>query len=602
MEDLKKIQEFFSKPLEENVDKKYSDFLVALRDSGVTNMFGAGPYLQAEFGLDKREAREILANWMRSFGESLNENVHVEAFKLEKALKGMGHDVKVKAVDDFGKNVFEIYFNNPADADDDSIFYDAKKLGYDNVRVFANPQESLTENEDPIIVKYFKRGDEYFQILVKYEKPVGFTTALGSRTALGQQNDQNEAAAQKRIKTIVNNLKADFDLDEIFVEKGQVAGRYYINATSGDFVDMDVNDLEKYGSALNEGKAYKTVTDKDGNTFKPNKKYKTQYGIAKFIKFSPDNKTIHLKSDEKGLIKTSVDNAKNMELVGDVNEDTQSELEKGKFSNENATELNSLNSLHKKIEKYYGRKLEPSQITTMLGKDNYIANLLSKYKKLSNESVNENKPVTAEASKGALNYFSDLKYEYQKAFRYLDVEEREEYKQLVKDFFSRLQIDNKVRAVGLDEYNTGIYYKDEKTQDRAKEASKSALGKVKDFIKKVIKEEEITVDDATEFKLNLKHLLDKHVVKEEEGYSQFLKTDDNPEGKTKGLDTATMNKILMNVIKDLDELKQLGEGVIEEELCPKGKAYIKKRQAAGEKSSAYLSGRAVKVCKGQMKG
>jgi len=41
---------------------------------------------------------------------------------------------------------------------------------------------------------------------------------------------------------------------------------------------------------------------------------------------------------------------------------------------------------------------------------------------------------------------------------------------------------------------------------------------------------------------------------------------------------------------------------INEELCPAGKAYIKKRQAAGEKSSAYLSGRAVKVCKGQMSG
>ena len=35
---------------------------------------------------------------------------------------------------------------------------------------------------------------------------------------------------------------------------------------------------------------------------------------------------------------------------------------------------------------------------------------------------------------------------------------------------------------------------------------------------------------------------------------------------------------------------------------PKGKAYIAKRKRAGEKSSAYLSGRAVKVCKGQMKG
>ena len=41
---------------------------------------------------------------------------------------------------------------------------------------------------------------------------------------------------------------------------------------------------------------------------------------------------------------------------------------------------------------------------------------------------------------------------------------------------------------------------------------------------------------------------------------------------------------------------------INEELCAKGKAYIAKRKRAGEKSSAYLSGRAVKVCKGQMKG
>jgi hypothetical protein len=54
--------------------------------------------------------------------------------------------------------------------------------------------------------------------------------------------------------------------------------------------------------------------------------------------------------------------------------------------------------------------------------------------------------------------------------------------------------------------------------------------------------------------------------------------------------------------KKFQEAIKLSEGVIEEELCPKGKAYIKRRKAAGEKSSAYLSGRAVKVCKGLMSG
>ena len=48
-----------------------------------------------------------------------------------------------------------------------------------------------------------------------------------------------------------------------------------------------------------------------------------------------------------------------------------------------------------------------------------------------------------------------------------------------------------------------------------------------------------------------------------------------------------------------DQIKETIKRVVEE-LCAKGKAYRRKRMAAGEKSSAYLSGRAVKVCKGQM--
>ena len=54
------------------------------------------------------------------------------------------------------------------------------------------------------------------------------------------------------------------------------------------------------------------------------------------------------------------------------------------------------------------------------------------------------------------------------------------------------------------------------------------------------------------------------------------------------------------------ELKELiREQIFEElteELCAKGKAYVKRRKAAGEKHGAYLMGRAVKVCKGQMSG
>lgn len=55
-----------------------------------------------------------------------------------------------------------------------------------------------------------------------------------------------------------------------------------------------------------------------------------------------------------------------------------------------------------------------------------------------------------------------------------------------------------------------------------------------------------------------------------------------------------MNKNIKNIIQET-----IFE-VLNEELCARGKAYIKARKAAGEKSSAYLSGRAVKVCKGQI--
>lgn len=49
-------------------DKKYYEYLDGLRESGVTNMFGAAPYLLNQFHeLDKALARKVLADWMETF-------------------------------------------------------------------------------------------------------------------------------------------------------------------------------------------------------------------------------------------------------------------------------------------------------------------------------------------------------------------------------------------------------------------------------------------------------------------------------------------------------------------------------------------------------
>lgn len=45
------------------------DYLNALRDSGITNMFGATPYVQRVFDVPRKEATDLLVEWMESFRE-----------------------------------------------------------------------------------------------------------------------------------------------------------------------------------------------------------------------------------------------------------------------------------------------------------------------------------------------------------------------------------------------------------------------------------------------------------------------------------------------------------------------------------------------------
>ena len=52
------------------VEDSHLTYLDDLRESGVTNMYGAGQYIQATFSeLNGRECSTILAYWMESFGE-----------------------------------------------------------------------------------------------------------------------------------------------------------------------------------------------------------------------------------------------------------------------------------------------------------------------------------------------------------------------------------------------------------------------------------------------------------------------------------------------------------------------------------------------------
>ena len=52
-----------------NVSDMHLIYLDDLRESGKTNMYGAGQYLEAAFGIDSSMASKILAYWMGSFGD-----------------------------------------------------------------------------------------------------------------------------------------------------------------------------------------------------------------------------------------------------------------------------------------------------------------------------------------------------------------------------------------------------------------------------------------------------------------------------------------------------------------------------------------------------
>ena len=281
MKDIKKIQEFFSKPLEENIAK---------------------------------------------------------AFDLQKGLNGMSYDVKVKYLDDFGEDVYEIYSQTPLDSDD--IFFDAKKLGFPNVRIFDNMNEA--DLNDPVAMKMRtaksklakmrkanagddgndhifrdaaklatlkkarkqlmrdmeqeaepeggpiadeygsklnridkaiaklegrkemdydtavgkiseanismpkfvkdKNNPNFLNVYIKYDTGAGATMALGRETGSGQDRRNNAAEAMKLANDVARDLEAEYNIEDIDITD-QENGIINIFAVSDDFVDMNPNML-----------------------------------------------------------------------------------------------------------------------------------------------------------------------------------------------------------------------------------------------------------------------------------------------------------------------------------------------------------------------
>jgi hypothetical protein len=55
------------------IEREVLEYLNELRSSGTTNMFGAAPYIQAEFPeIDRKESVRLFTLWMENFNEEGN--------------------------------------------------------------------------------------------------------------------------------------------------------------------------------------------------------------------------------------------------------------------------------------------------------------------------------------------------------------------------------------------------------------------------------------------------------------------------------------------------------------------------------------------------
>jgi len=53
----------------DGVTIEHLEYLDDLRESGDTNMYGAGEWLEDDFDINKKDARKVLKYWMKTFGQ-----------------------------------------------------------------------------------------------------------------------------------------------------------------------------------------------------------------------------------------------------------------------------------------------------------------------------------------------------------------------------------------------------------------------------------------------------------------------------------------------------------------------------------------------------
>jgi hypothetical protein len=414
-----------------------------------------------------------------------------------------------------------------------------------------------------------KSNPNFLFVDITYPEGSDVLSVGGSKTMGGQDRESGAAKALSMGNAIVKKLQAKYNIEDIEV-KDLKNGKVEVFAVSDDFTKMASPSLDEAKTAIDMAKKQLDQLgakyEMSGNKFKPfNVIYKP---IGKsddwYDKFDEIVDLFNLGS----AVKSSMSEAKEEDVVDTITMDVPLFIRMLEYSREDAAEDMDLHDVTEKA--------------ISLGKERGILQM-DDYDEIIGSAKEIDEAVNLKASKLS-------SAEYQKAKKLKNFKSSDWKWNANEDLYT------KVNEAEL----TEAYVPSNIKEFAKRKGVSSLVNKVAGWAEKV----GAGIRGGTAIGMNYSTLILDMTY---QGSEIRINTDNDtvtlydepvnsfPEFKSVYLD---------NKEEDNGLAERISEALnkINEELCPAGKAYIKRRQAAGEKSSAYLSGRGVKVCKGQMSG
>jgi len=452
---------------------------------------------------------------------------------------------------------------------------------------FSKPMKEGNEEYFKPVARKDKSNPNFLYVDIAYPEGSGVLSVGGSKTMSGQDREAGAVKALAMGNAIVKKLEAKYNIEDIEV-KDLKNGKVQVFAVSDDFTKMA-------SPSLNEA-WFPMVIKKENEYPKVRLKKATEYGWKPeyYVVGEYDNDTYILVDGrrfydwEKSYQNKKPGFNKYEEIV------SKSEMENSmnEAKKETAVDMakKQLDALGVKYEMSTTDKVRPFKVIYQpINKSDKFYDTFEDIVDLFNlkgvvKSSMSEAPQTKYSVKPGKKGFSVIKTSTGSEITSFDTEEK------AKQHTEKL---NKMKFIPKEKFN------------EAKE--EDAVDTITMDIPLFIRMLEYSREDAAE-DMDLHDVTEKAIsLGKERG---ILQMDDYDEiiGTTKEIEENVAPNHNGKAAPYGSGYKPLEERIakaldsINEELCPAGKAYRKRRMAAGEKSSAYLSGRAVKVCKGQMSG